>query len=74
MPMNLRDDECEKAHRYVKYLIVALLLSCALLMLGCYALIGRDYPQDNFFEELIEEGIKIETGIDLDLSPETAEA
>ncbi len=38
---------------------------------GCSLL--KKYPQDNFLEEIAEQIVKQETGLDLDFSPATPE-
>lgn len=34
---------------------------------------NKNIPQDNILEEVIEDAIKKETGLDIDLSPQTEE-
>lgn len=46
--------------KYSLVFILVFLSSCALL---------KDYPQDNIVEEIVEDVIQKETGVDLDLSP-----
>lgn len=50
----------------MKYLtfILIMMTSCSLL---------KQYPNDNIFEEMIEGIIKKETGVDIDLTPNSKE-
>lgn len=52
--------------------IVAFLLSISffliMLCISCNRILEK-YPQDNFIEEIVENVIKQETNLDLDLSP-----
>lgn len=33
----------------------------------------KNYPQDNAIEEIVEDVIKVETGVDVDLTPQSPE-
>lgn len=45
-------------------------LISTLFLVGCQ---GWHYQPDNLVEEIVEEAIKAETGVDVDLSPSTPE-
>lgn len=44
-----------------------------IILTGCKSLLEK-YPDDNYIEELVEQIIHSETGIDLDLSPYSKES
>ena len=43
----------------------------SVMLCGCT---GYKYQADNVGEEIVEEGIKLKTGVDVDLSPSTPES
>lgn len=50
----------------MKFFLIPLVTFCSCEML-------KKYPQDNIVEEIVEDVIRSETGIDVDLSPATPE-
>lgn len=50
--------------------IIFLIMTLCMIS-GCSLL--KKYPQDNIVEEIVEDAIEKETGIDIDLSPLTPE-
>ncbi len=50
-----------------------LLIPVCMLIFGFIYKKFPSVPQDNIVEQLVEEGIKKETGVDIDLSPNTPE-
>jgi len=54
-------------------LIVSLTIFAGVVT-GCNWKLWKNYPQDNFVEEIIEDVIEHKTGIDIDLSPFSDEA
>lgn len=54
-------------------IISILFAGCLILLEGCTLAWWQKYPQDNFVEEIVEEVIKEEIGIDIDLSPKSKE-
>jgi len=52
----------------LNFVFLSLLLMCS----SCTWL-EKNYPQDNIVEEIAEEVLDVETGIDIDFSPSTPE-
>lgn len=50
---------------------LSLILFFGLCLYSCNSL--KNYPQDNFVEEIVEDVIEEKTGLDIDLSPFTPE-
>lgn len=49
-----------------------IVIVCGVLIFGA-AQVWKQYPQDNVVEEIVEEVIKAETGVDIDLTPDSQE-
>jgi len=53
--------------------VAIFLIGIALLCIAAGCGLIKDYPQDNIVEEMLEDVIENETGINIDLSPFTKE-
>lgn len=62
-----------KVPEIVKIFLVVSLIFSVIILGACGTFFWKNYPQDNFVEELIEDMIKEKSGLDLDLSPNSKE-
>ena len=60
------------APMWAKILMISSLIGISIILYACSDF-WESYPQDNAIEELVEDMIQQETGLDLDLSPTTPE-
>ena len=58
---------------WAKAMFCIVMAMIAFLLLSSCSALQKYYPQDNLFEEITEEVILQKTGLDLDLSPGSAE-
>jgi len=48
-------------------------IGCLCILASCSFGWLKNYPQDNFVEEMVEDVIKHETGLDIDITPFSSE-